>query len=108
MIKSIDNRQHERLNLNFPAMLNRKGLDSSIVGVTRNLSQEGSLIRIPKWQPLELQDRVLVTLFIPPNFSGQEVTIGLEGTAVVARLDLANCEIAVRFGKTLKQFERVG
>ena len=103
----INDRQHERLNLSFLAAVNRKGLDSSVTGVTRNLSQEGSLIKTEEWQPLKLQDRVLVTIYIPPSFSGQDVTIGLQGKAVVARLDMTNCEIAVQFGKRLKQFERI-
>ena len=107
MIEPVDDRQHQRLDLNFQATLNRKGLDSSIEGVTKNLSQDGSLIKTKEWRPLKLQDRVLVTIFIPPTFSGQDVTIVLQGKAVVARLDLANCEVALQFAKTLKQFERV-
>ena len=107
MIKFSNDRKHERLNLNFQASLNRKGLDSSIEGVTRNVSQEGGLIATKERHPLKLQDMVLVTIFIPPTFSGQDVTIGLQGKAVVARLDLANCEVALQFAKGLKQFERV-
>jgi len=107
MIKFSNDRKHERLNLNFQATLNREGLDSSIEGVTRNVSQEGGLIATKEWHPLKLHDMVLVTIFIPPTFSGQDVTIGLQGKAVVARLDLANCEVALQFAKGLKQFERV-
>ena len=107
MIEPIDDRQHQRLNLNFEATLNRKGLDSYIEGVTKNLSQEGSLIKTKEWRRLKLRDRVLVNIFIPPTFSGQDATIVLQGKAAVARLDWANCEVALQFAKTLKQFERV-
>ena len=102
-----NHRQHRRLNVNFPAKLVKVGLDSPIDGVTKNLSQVGTLIKTKNWRTFQLQERVLITIFLPPSFSGQDVMIGLRGNAVITRLEQVRDGIAVKFYQTLRQFERV-
>ena len=101
-----DRRQHNRLSLRFSTMLNSPRSEAPILGVTEDLSQDGAFIRTEHWRTLQIDESAIVTLLLPPNFSGQDETIGLEGTAVVSRIDGAKGGVAVQFTKSLKQFER--
>ena len=49
----------------------------------------------------------MVAFCLPPKFTGQKKTIGLQGGAVVARVDEVYKGIAVKFIKKLKQFKPV-
>lgn len=50
---------------------------------------------------------VVLTFYLPPNFTGQNKTIALRGDAVITRIDQENEGIAVEFIKTFKEFERI-
>jgi hypothetical protein len=54
----------------------------------------------------KIHDRIILTLFLPPSFSGQETTIGLQGSAQIVRLVEDNEGVAVKFSGPLKQFKR--
>jgi len=107
MSKFFECRQHGRLNLNFLAKLVKVGFDAAIEGVIENLSQAGTLIKTKDWCTFQLRDKILITILLPPTFSGQNIIIGLRGNAVVNRLDQVKAGIAVKFTETLRQFERV-
>jgi hypothetical protein len=107
MSEFCEYRQSIRLNLNFQANLHTGESDLPVEGMTKNLSQMGSLIKMIEWCDLQLKDRVHVTILIPPTFCGHEESIALQGKAVVKRLDLLNQCVAVQFVKTLKQFDIV-
>jgi hypothetical protein len=106
MQKIQDRRIHKRLDLRFPTKLNALGLNYPVEGETENLSQGGALIKTRSWYVFQHRDRTLVTIFIPPDFSGQETTIGLQGSAVIIRIDQDNELVALQFVKSFKQFER--
>lgn len=106
MSEPIERRYHKRLHVRFSAELCTAGSDSRIEGVIRNLSQGGALIKTRGWHRLQLHEQAFVTVFIPPTFSGQNATFGLEGTAVVTRLDRTNQSVAVQFAKPFKNFQR--
>ena len=107
MPEFVEYRQHIRLNQNFLAKLVKFDFDSPIEGVTEDLSQTGTLIKTKHWNTYQLRDKLLITIFLPPTFSGQDLMIGLRGKAVVTRLDQAKDGIAVKFTEKLRQFERV-
>jgi len=50
---------------------------------------------------------VFLTFFLPPDFTGQRKIIGLQGDAVITRIDQENKGIAVEFIKALREFERI-
>ena len=104
----VEDRRHPRLSNSFRAKLSKAGLCSQIRGVTTNVSQGGAFIRTKYWNAFQLHDQINVTLFIPPSFSGQERTIGLQGRAAVIRLAEDDDGVAVRFASLFRQFERVG
>jgi hypothetical protein len=45
--------------------------------------------------------------FLPPDFTGQNKTIGLQGDAVITRIDRENEGIAVEFIKTFRELEPI-
>ena len=100
-----DRRKHERLNLQLPVMLSKIGLYSPIEGMTENLSQGGAFIKTRNWHYFLINDKAVVAFFLPPSFTGHNKTIGLEGTAVIARIDQENEGIGLRFTKDFKEFE---
>lgn len=106
-MKNPNRREHIRKVHHFQSSLFKLGLYSPAAGMTENLSPGGAFINTRDWHAFQARDQVVVTLFIPPSFSGQERTISLQGAATVARVDQKNKGIAVQFETTLKQFERV-
>jgi hypothetical protein len=84
-----------------------KKLNFFVQGVTANLSQYGAFVRIQPHFSFRPGTSITVTVFLPPDFTGQDEAIRLQGEAVIARVDEANKGIALQFRKALRQFERV-
>lgn len=91
----------------FRTELSRRSAAPPIEGVAENLSQGGAFIKTTDWRSFQTNERTLITIFIGPEFSGQDATIGLQGEAVISRVDPENEGIAVRFTKSFKQFEPI-
>jgi hypothetical protein len=107
-MKSSDRRKSTRLQYQFPAMLmSHLGVGFPIEGAAINVSQRGAFIKTKRWESFRLQDRAVVTFFIPPDFSGQSRVIGLQGDAVITRVDSEQEGIAVEFLRYLKQFQPI-
>ena len=101
-----DRRKYPRISQQFIAHLSEPGMHESIVGVTDNISQGGAFIKTDKWTTLQIQDLKIITFFVPPAFSGQNETIGLQGSGIVKRIESERKGVAVQFDKPLKLFER--
>ena len=87
--------------------LQKKGQDRSLQGTSVNMSQGGAFIKTKNWQSFKVREHAVVAFFLPPKFTGQDKTIGLQGDAVVARVDKKNKGIGVEFIRNLKQFEPI-
>jgi hypothetical protein len=101
-----ERRKSVRLSHHFSAKLSRLGLYFPIEGMTENVGPCGAFIKLNELHAFQLRDQIILTLFIPPNFSGQEKTFGLQGPARMIRLAGDNEGVAVKFSRPLKQFER--
>jgi hypothetical protein len=99
-------RKHVRLNRHFSAKFCKVGVYFPVEGVTENVGPCGAFIKLNDLHAFQLHDQIILTLFIPPSFSGQEGTIGLQGPARIVRLMGDNEGVAVKFSRPLKQFER--
>jgi len=71
------------------------------------LSQDGAFIRVESHHLFQLGTPTVVTLVLPPEFTGHNKFIGLKGKAAISRIDEASKGIAVKFSNALRQFERV-
>lgn len=91
----------------FSVTLRNEDLNLRVHGITANLSQYGAFIRIETYHSLRAGTPTTITLFLPPEFTGQSKLIGLQGEAVISRVDEASASVAVEFCKALRQFERV-
>ncbi len=85
----------------------KKGVDLSLDGMTVNLSQKGAFIKTKHYRSLQTGDPAVFTFFLPPDFTGQNKTVGLQGVAVITRIDQENEGVGIEFTKNLKQFEPV-
>jgi hypothetical protein len=101
-----DRRKYPRIGQQFVANLSGPDMHESIVGVTDNIGQGGAFIKTEKWTALQIQDLKIITLFVPPAFSGQNETIGLQSFGRVNRIEPKRKGVAVQFDKLLKLFER--
>ena len=101
-----ERRKTVRLNRRFSAKFCKVGVYFPVEGVTENIGPCGALIKLIDLHAFQLHDQIILTLFIPPSFSGQEQTIGLQGSARIIRLTGDNEGVAVKFSRPLKQFER--
>jgi hypothetical protein len=101
-----DRRRNVRVSRRFSVKLCKEGLYFPVEGVTENLGSRGALIKLNDLHAFQISDRVILTLLLPPSFSGQETTIGLRGSAQIIRLVGDNEGVAVEFRGTLKQFKR--
>ena len=86
-------------------MLSDRGLNLPFEGVTENLSQGGAFVKTRNWSNCRINDRTVVAFFLPPSFTGHNETIGLQSTAVIARIDQENEGIGLRFTKNFRNFE---
>jgi hypothetical protein len=71
------------------------------------MSQGGAFIKTRNWQSFKVRDHAVVAFCLPSKFTGQDKTIGLQGGAVVARIDKKYKGIGVKFIKKLKQFKPI-
>ena len=101
-----DRRKSVRLNRHFSAKFCKVGVYFPVEGVTENIGPRGAFIKLNDLHAFQLHDQIILTLFIPPSFSGQEQTIGLQGQARIIRLIGDNDGVAVKFSRPLRQFER--
>jgi len=100
-------RKHVRIKQFFEAKLSKAGTSNSIDGRTENVSQGGAFIRTKDWHSFKPNDKTTLTVYLPPIFSGQDGIIGLQGSAVINRVDEENEGVAVEFLQNFKQFERI-
>jgi hypothetical protein len=101
-----ERRKTVRLNRHFSAKFCKVGVYFPIDGVTENIGPCGAFIRLNDLHAFQLHDQIILTLFIPPSFSGQQETIGLQGSARIVRLTGDNEGVAVKFSRPLRQFEK--
>ena len=100
-----DRRKHERLEVQFQTILSPVRLNSSIEGVAENLSQGGAFVKTTDWSNFQIDDKAVVAFFLPPSFTGVDETIGLEGTAEIARIDQENGGVGLQFTKDFRHFD---
>ena len=101
-----ERRKQVRLSHHFSAKFCKVGLYFPVEGVTENVGPCGAFIKLNDLHAFQIHDQIILTLFLPPSFSGQEKTIGLQGSARIIRLVGDNEGVAVKFSKPLRQFER--
>jgi hypothetical protein len=101
-----ERRRNVRLSRRFSVRFCKVGLYFPVEGVTENVGPCGAFIKVNDLHAFQLHDQIILTLSIPPSFSGQETTIGLQGSAQIIRLVGDNEGVAVKFTGPLKQFER--
>ena len=106
-MKIHDRRRHPRLRENFQVILRKHGLDSSVEGTSVNISQGGAFIKTKKWRSFQVDDQAVIAIYLPPGYTGQTETIGLQGRAVIARVDHEQEGIGVKFIKYFRQFEPI-
>jgi len=70
------------------------------------MSQMGAFIRTEDCSSFQVKDEAIVTCFLPPDFTGQDEFIGLQGKATIRRLDPVNKCVAVEFVRSFRQFKR--
>ena len=106
-MRTFDQRKSPRIRQSFRVKLLRQGVDYTLEGKTDNLSQKGAFIKTKHYRSFQAGEPGEFTFFLPPDFTGQDKTVGLQGNAVITRIDQDNEGIGVEFIKSLKQFERV-
>jgi len=99
-------RREPRFTFRFPVKLSRDRLNLWYEGTSVNISQTGAFIRTEEWTFFQVNDEAIITCFLPPDFSGQDEFIGLQGEVTILRLDPVNKCLAMEFVKSFKQFER--
>jgi hypothetical protein len=110
IIEIRDQRRHTRLENNFQVTLHKRvhdNLDLSPKGNTLNLSQGGAFIKTGGWHLFKSGELTELVFFLPPDFTGMNTPIGLQGDAVITRIDREKEGVAVEFIKTFKQFKRI-
>jgi FHA domain len=76
-------------------------------GESENLSQGGAFIRTVNWDLFKPRDEIIITFLLPPEFTGQDCAIGLQGEAVVTRVDSLREGVGIEFLRSFRQFEQV-
>jgi hypothetical protein len=106
-MRPFDQRRSPRIRQTFQVKFLKQGIDLTLDGRTANLSQKGAFIKTKYWRSLQAGDPAMFTFYLPPDFTGQDKIVGLQGSAVITRVDQENEGIGVEFIKNLKQFEPV-
>ncbi len=106
-MRPFDQRKSPRIPQRFQVKFLKQGFDLTLDGLTANVSQKGAFIKTKHWRSLQAGDPAVFTFYLPPDFTGQDKIVGLQGAAVITRIDQENEGIGVQFIKSLKQFEPV-
>jgi hypothetical protein len=107
LVKTSDQRRHARLGKSFEVKLHKEfpSVQGSLLeGITVNLSQGGAFIKTKDWRFFQPNESTNLTVVLPADFSGQDTAIGLQGPAIVRRVEPLREGIAVEFIDTLRQF----
>ena len=105
--KQFDSRKYLRLDRGFEVRLHKPGVHDDFDGITKNICQGGAFIQTEEWNTFQKGDQTLLTFCLPPEFTGQDVSIRLLGAASVRRIDAESRSLGVEFNKALRQFERI-
>jgi len=101
-------RKNIRIGRKFPVKLVKEGSEAlSFEGMAVNLSRKGAFIKSENGLSLAAHAPVVLIFFLPPDFTGQNKTIGLKGDAVITRIDQENEGVAVEFIETFTEVERI-
>jgi hypothetical protein len=96
------------MQCNFTAMLHSGlGPTPPVEGEVENLSQRDAFFKTRDWRSFAMHERGIITFFLPPDFTGHNHTIALQGECIINRIDEENEGIALEFIKSFKQFEPV-
>ena len=102
-----EKRKHMRIKKLFRTKLSKEGMSQPAEGNTVNVSQGGAYIKTKDWHSFKPNDKTTITVYLPPFFSGQDGTIGLQGSGIITRVDEEDEGVAVQFLQNFKQFERI-
>ena len=102
-----EKRKHIRIKKLFRTRLSKEGMSQPAEGNTVNMSQRGAYIKTKDWHSFKPNDKTTITVYLPPFFSGQDATIGLQGSGIITRVDEEDEGVAVQFLQNFKQFERI-
>ena len=101
-----DRRRAVRLSRRFSVRFCKVGVYFPVEGVTEDIGPCGAFIKLNDLHAFQIGDQIILTLLLPPSFSGQDTTIRLQGSAQIIRLVGDNEGVAVKFTRSLKQFKR--
>lgn len=101
----FDRRSDKRLLKTFQVTIKIARTAAEINGVTENLSQGGAFISSQTLPSFQENEKTIVQLFLPPEMTGQQTTLILNGPAVVKRIEKERCGVALQFQKELRAFE---
>jgi len=105
-MEARERRRSTRLHRQFGAHIRcQTGVRAE--GESENLSQGGAFIRTDKWALFKPGDEIIITFLLPPEFTGQDWAIGLQGEAVVTRVDSLREGVGIEFARSFRQFEQV-
>ena len=72
-----------------------------------NLSQDGAFIKTDGWHFFEHNDLTDLIFFLPADFTGRDNPMGLQGSAIVRRVDRLREEIAVELTEVIRKFIQI-
>jgi hypothetical protein len=105
-----DQRRHTRLKKNFQVTFQKRvpgNLDLLLRGKTLDLSRGGFFIETEGWHLFKPNEVTELTLFLPPDFTDKDTLIGLQGSAIIRRVDRLREGISVEFINELRQFRPI-
>ena len=105
-----DQRRHTRLKKNFQVTFQKRvpgNLDLLLRGKTLDLSRGGSFIETEGWHLFKPNEVTELTFFFATGFSGKDAPIGLQGSAIVRRVDKLRKGIAAEFINELRHFKQI-
>lgn len=105
-----DQRRHMRLKKNFQVTFQKRvpgNLDLLLRGKTLDLSRGGSFIETEGWHLFKPNEVTELTFFFAKGLSGKDAPIGLQGSAIVRRVDKLRKGIAAEFINELKHFKQI-
>ena len=102
-----ERRKSPRVNRHLTAQIVHSGSSFAAQGVTENISEEGAFIKTEDWRAFKVNDQTEVTFLMPPILTGQDEMIGLQGSAIITRIDEENEGVAVQLEKSFRQLDKI-
>jgi len=100
----LERRKYVRFPGQFRIRVTIERTSGEVEGLSRNLCQGGLFFLTPSLGAFREHDPTIIHLYLPPEMTGHQHSVVLQGQGTVRRIDEARKGVAIEFSRLLRSF----